>query len=459
MSQARSTAPGQRTRILLVDDDRNVLRGFRMTLEDAGYRVATATDPAAAERKLAEGVFDLCFLDQNIGSESGLDLLPRLRQQAPWMRVVMVTGENSVPLVVKAMQLGASDYLIKPCPAELLLGTAARQAEASALARRVAALEQAGGGGTGEVEPASVAPAMQRVLDLARQVADTDASVLILGESGTGKGVLARAIHGWSRRSDEAFVTINCPGLSGELIASELFGHVRGAFTGASENKLGRVDQADGGTLFFDEIGDFPLALQPRLLRFIQDREFERVGDPVTRKADVRMLAATNRDLKAMVADGSFREDLLYRLNVITVELPPLREHAEDIEPLAGRFLARFAAEYRRPARGFSASATRALRAYPWPGNIRELQNVVERASILARGEEVEAGDLGLPESAEAAGSVQGRPRAGDAVSLEALEQAHIEAVLGASESLEAAARTLGIDSSTLYRKRKRWGL
>lgn len=199
--------------------------------------------------------------------------------------------------------------------------------------------------------------------------------------------------------------------------------------------------------------------MQPRLLRFIQDREFERVGDPVTRKADVRMLAATNRDLKAMVADGSFREDLLYRLNVITVELPPLREHAEDVEPLAARFLARFAAEYRRPARGFSQAAARALRAYPWPGNIRELQNVVERASILARGEEVEAGDLGLPDSVDAQGTAQGRPRAGDPVSLEALEQAHIEAVLGASESLEAAARTLGIDSSTLYRKRKRWGL
>jgi NtrC-family two-component system response regulator AlgB len=455
MSQSQRAA--QRMRILLVDDDRQILRSFRLVLESAGYQVATAADTRAAEQKLAEAVFDLCLLYLRIGDESGLDLLPRLRQSAPWMRVVMVTGESSVPLAVEAMKLGASDFLIKPCPAEVLLGTAARHAEARQLARRLEQLE--GADGDAGVEPVSASPAMQRVLELARQVADTDASVLVLGESGTGKGVLARAIHNWSPRAAAGLVTINCPGLSGELIASELFGHVRGAFTGATENKLGRVDQADGGTLFFDEIGDFPTAMQPRLLRFIQDREYERVGDPVTRKADVRIVAATNRDLKAMVAEGSFREDLLYRLNVITLELPPLREHPEDIIELGQRFLFRFAQSYRRPARAFSDAARERMLAYDWPGNIRELQNVVERASILARGETVAADDLGMGGRDDDDSAGGGRLRAGDEVTVDELERAHIESILAGASSLEAAARTLGIDSSTLYRKRKRYGL
>jgi NtrC-family two-component system response regulator AlgB len=445
-------------RILLVDDDRQILRSFRLVLETAGYQVETAGDTRAAEQKLAEAVFDLCFLDLRIGEDSGLDLLPKLRQSAPWMRVVMVTGESSVPMAVEAMKLGASDFLIKPCASEVLLGTAARHAEARQLTRRLEQLETAEGGDAG-VEPVSASPAMQRVLELARQVADTDASVLVLGESGTGKGVLARAIHGWSPRAAAGLVTINCPGLSGELIASELFGHVRGAFTGATENKLGRVDQADGGTLFFDEIGDFPTAMQPRLLRFIQDREFERVGDPVTRKADVRIIAATNRDLKAMVAEGSFREDLLYRLNVITLELPPLREHPEDIIELGQRFLYRFAQTYRRPARTFSDAARERMLAYDWPGNIRELQNVVERASILARDETVGPDDLGMGARSGEDIIGAGRLRAGDDVTVDELERAHIESVLASASSLEAAARTLGIDSSTLYRKRKRYGL
>lgn len=446
-----------RVRVLLIDDDRQILRAFRLCLEDAGYLVATAENGRAAEQKLAEGVFDLCFLDLRLGEQSGLDLLPRFRQLAPWMRVVMVTGQGSVPLAVQAIKSGASDFLIKPCAPEVLLGTAARQAEARTLARRVEMLESADGGKETDIEPDSTSPAMRRVLELARSVADTDASVLILGESGTGKGVLAKAIHGWSSRSGENFVTVNCPGLSGELIASELFGHVRGAFTGATENKLGRVDQADGGTLFFDEIGDFPVAMQPKLLRFIQDREYERVGDPVTRKGDVRIIAATNHDLAAMVTEGRFREDLLYRLNVITLELPPLRDHPEDITDLARRFLFRFAQAYRRQAREFSPEAMDFLVRYGWPGNIRELQNVVERAAILAKGETVRLEDLGVtPVEPETGG---GRLRTGDDVTVDELERAHIEAVLARATSLDGAAKTLGIDASTLYRKRKRYGL
>jgi NtrC-family two-component system response regulator AlgB len=292
------------------------------------------------------------------------------------------------------------------------------------------------------------------VLETARQVANTDANILILGESGTGKGELARAIHGWSQRAKKSCVTINCPSLTAELMESELFGHSRGAFTGASENTLGRVNQADGGTLFLDEIGDFPLTLQAKLLRFIQDKEYERVGDPVSRRADVRILAATNLDLQDMVREGLFREDLLYRLNVITLSLPPLRERAEDILDLAERFLARFVKDYARPARGFSDDVRAALLDYPWPGNIRELRNVIERASIICAEERVQLNHLGLN-----TGASNDTPRVGAELSLEQLEKAHIAAVLATSETLEQAARTLGIDASTLYRKRKLLGL
>jgi NtrC-family two-component system response regulator AlgB len=295
---------------------------------------------------------------------------------------------------------------------------------------------------------------MMTVLETARQVAGTDANILLLGESGTGKGELARAIHSWSKRAKKSFVTVNCPSLSADLMESELFGHNRGAFTGASESTLGRVSQADGGTLFLDEIGDFPLSLQPKLLRFIQDKEYERVGDPVTRRADVRILAATNLDLEEMSRDGRFREDLLYRINVIALSLPPLRERHEDILDLAERFLARFVGEYGRPARAFSEEAIAALQGYRWPGNVRELRNVIERASIICNQEVVDVSHLGLGDAPAA-----NAPRVGGPLSLEELERAHIAGVLASSDTLDQAARTLGIDASTLYRKRKLYGL
>jgi len=285
-------------------------------------------------------------------------------------------------------------------------------------------------------------------------VAATDANILILGESGSGKGELARAIHGWSKRAKKSCVTINCPSLSAELMESELFGHSRGAFTGATENTLGRISQADGGTLFLDEIGDFPLILQPKLLRFIQDKEYERIGDPVTRNADVRILAATNRDLAGMVAQGTFREDLLYRLNVIVLNLPPLRERAEDIIGLAERFLARFVKDYGRPARGFTEEARALLRRYSWPGNVRELRNVIERASIICNLELI-----GVEQLAIGGQTTSSAPRIGEAMSLEELEKAHIAAVMASSTTLDQAAKTLGIDASTLYRKRKQYSL
>ncbi|MFG9845016.1 sigma-54-dependent response regulator transcription factor AlgB [Pseudomonas aeruginosa] len=447
------TTSEKQGRILLVDDESAILRTFRYCLEDEGYSVATASSAPQAEALLQRQVFDLCFLDLRLGEDNGLDVLAQMRVQAPWMRVVIVTAHSAVDTAVDAMQAGAVDYLVKPRSPDQLRLAAAKQLEVRQLTARLEALEDEVRRQGDGLE--SHSPAMAAVLETARQVAATDANILILGESGSGKGELARAIHTWSKRAKKPQVTINCPSLTAELMESELFGHSRGAFTGATESTLGRVSQADGGTLFLDEIGDFPLTLQPKLLRFIQDKEYERVGDPVTRRADVRILAATNRDLGAMVAQGQFREDLLYRLNVIVLNLPPLRERAEDILGLAERFLARSVKDYGRPARGFSEAAREAMRQYPWPGNVRELRNVIERASIICNQERVDVDHLGF----SATQSASSAPRIGESLSLEDLEKAHITAVMASSATLDQAAKTLGIDASTLYRKRKQYGL
>jgi NtrC-family two-component system response regulator AlgB len=445
---------GDKSRILLVDDEQSLLRAFRYCLEDAGHRVATATDAEQAEQLVQSDVFDLCFLDLRLGNVSGLELLPKLRQYAPWMRVVMVTAHSSIDTALEAIRAGAVDYLVKPCSCEQLRVAAHKQILARRLEQRVAMLEKEDGA-VAAAEMESESTAMKMVLQTLRQVADTDATVLLLGESGTGKSIGARTVHNASPRAGQNFVTVSCPSLSAELLESELFGHKKGAFTGAVENKLGRVDQAEGGTLFLDEVGDVPLALQPKLLRFIHEREYERVGDPVTRRANVRIVAATNRDLKEMVKDGLFREDLLYRVNVISVHMPALRERLEDLAVLAERFLLRYAANYRRPAREFTPAAVDAIRAYPWPGNIRELQNVIERAVILCTHEQIDVDLLSIAEGSER----RARPRIGDALSLEEVERSHIRGVMATSPSLDAAAKTLGIDVSTLYRKRKEYGL
>ena len=450
------TTPAASARILLVDDEAPILRTFRYCLEDAGYRVTTAQNGAQALAALEREVFDVCFLDVSIGEESGLDLLPRLKSAAPWMRVVVATAHSSVDTAVDAMRAGASDYLVKPCSPEQLRFAANKQVEARRMEARIEALESERKQNA-PTDLSSATPAMAQILEEARRVSDTDASVLVLGESGTGKGVMARAIHMWSHRSSGNLVTVNCPSLSSELLESELFGHAKGAFTGATDSTQGRVAQADGGTLFLDEIGDFPLALQPKLLRFVQDKEYERVGDPSTRRADVRIVAATNRDLDSMVAEGTFRQDLLYRLNVITLKLPALRERPDDVVALAESSLLGFAANYRRPARGFTEAAAAAIRAYAWPGNIRELRNVIERAVILCPNPEVDTNHLSIVQGTAAVST--GAARVGADVTLEALERAHILAVIANAPTLEAAATTLGIDASTLYRKRKQYGV
>jgi NtrC-family two-component system response regulator AlgB len=285
-------------------------------------------------------------------------------------------------------------------------------------------------------------------------VAASDTTVLLRGESGTGKGVLARAIHAWSDRAQRSFGIVSCPALSPQLLESELFGHARGAFTGAIRDNPGRVASTDGGTLFLDEIGDLPLSLQPKLLRFVQDREYERVGESTPRRADVRMIAATNVDLDAAVREGRFREDLLYRINVVQIELPPLRDRPEDILDLAERFLA----ELRRgkAIAGFTDEAQAALRSYSWPGNVRELRNVIERALILCRTEQIGVELLPAnftPSRGESEIAV------GDSVSLDRLEETHIRRVLARAKSLEEAAEILGIDVATLWRRRKKYGI
>ncbi|MGY6518016.1 MAG: sigma-54-dependent transcriptional regulator [Lysobacteraceae bacterium] len=448
--------PTEGARILVVDDEAAILRTFRFCLEDAGHRVTAAASGSEALDAMSREIFDVCILDLRLGEESGLDLLPRLKSAAPWLKVVIATAHSSVDSAVDAMRAGAEDYLVKPCSPEQLKFAAARQVEARRLETRLQTLEQqVDCGPAGNLDTRS--PVMARVLDEARRVADTNASVLILGESGTGKGVLARAIHLWSPRREKNFATINCPSLSAELLESEMFGHRKGAFTGATESTQGRVSLADGGTLFMDEVGDFPLNLQPKLLRFVQEREYERVGDPVTRTADVRIVAATNRDLKAMVEANAFREDLLYRLNVITLTLPPLRERAEDVLAIAESCLVEFARSYGRPARGFTRAAASRLLGYRWPGNVRELRNVIERAAILCPETEVDERHLAIDgDAADDGGTVT---RIGAPLTLEAIERAHISAIVGSAPTLEAAAKTLGIDSSTLYRKRKQYGI
>jgi NtrC-family two-component system response regulator AlgB len=326
--------------------------------------------------------------------------------------------------------------------------------EMRTLEQRVASLQEDLGRLNPEADFSTTSPAMQRVVQLAHQVAATDATLLLRGESGTGKTVLARAIHRWSPRADKPISIVSCPAFSSELLESELFGHVKGAFTGAVRDNPGRIATCEGGTLLLDEIGDLPANLQPKLLRFLQDKEYERVGDYTTRKADVRIIAATNRDLDQAVKEGWFREDLFYRLNVIQIAIPPLRERPEDIARLAERLLAFFGRARHHTFLGFTQEALQALRQYHWPGNLRELRNVVERGAILCQAERV--GTECLPENLLPSDS---GARLGDPVSLEKIEEEHIRRVLATTTSLQEAADILGIDQATLWRRRKKYGI
>jgi NtrC-family two-component system response regulator AlgB len=444
--------------LLLIDDEASLRRTLRTTLESMRHAVAEAADGSIALALLGERPFDLAFLDQRLGREQGLDLLPRLLREAPQLGVVVITAYASVGTAVEAMRRGAFDYLPKPFTPDQLRAVLQRWAQVSGLRRKVAALEEDVRAAAPEEELATQEPIMRQALELAFKAAASEATLLLRGESGTGKGVLARAIHQRSPRSSGPFVTVHCPSLSAELLESELFGHARGAFTGAVSETRGKVAAAAGGTLFLDEVGDLPASTQPKLLRLLQDRAYERVGEAETRSADVRLLAASNRDLSAEVTAGRFREDLYYRLNVIEVELPPLRRRPADILPLARHLLGFFARQTGKTLTGLTPEAEAALAHHSWPGNVRELRNAIERGAILSPGPLVDLAHLPVQLSRPARGP-GARVEIGGAVTLEELEAEHIRRVLASAPSLDEAAATLGIDPSTLYRKRKRYGL
>jgi NtrC-family two-component system response regulator AlgB len=443
-------------RVLIIDDEESIRRTTAIVLEGMGCEAAGAESPAAALQQLAGGEFDLAFLDLKLNGESGLELLPELLKAEPSLEVVVFTAYASVDTAVEAMRRGAADYIPKPFTPEQVRRVLTKLLEARKLRRRVAELESLLAGDHPATELTSSEPAMQKTFELAAKAAATPATILLLGESGTGKSVLAHTIHASSLQKDNAFVTVNCPSLSRELLESDLFGHVKGAFTGAVNDNLGKVALADGGTLFLDEIGELPLEIQPKLLRLLQEKEYERVGEAKTRRANVRVISATNRNLEQAVEAGRFREDLFYRLNVISVRMPALRERPADLTHIATSYLRFFARQCSKPLRGLSPQAEAALRAYPWPGNLRELRNVIERAVILASADTIQLCDL-----PEKFGQNPPRPNApivqvGAKVSLEALENEHIARVLEQAATVEEAARTLGIDPATIYRRRKK---
>jgi two-component system, NtrC family, response regulator AlgB len=373
--------------ILIVDDEINIRKALSICLESRGHRVVSVSNTKDAVIEIDRQVFDLAFVDLRLGTSNGLDLIPVFQAKCPWIKVVVITAYASVDSAVQAMRLGAVDYIAKPFTPEHVDLVTGRISDLRTMEQRVASLKEDLERLHPQVIFSSHHPGMQRAIELARHAAPSEAAIMLRGPSGTGKTVLAKAIHAWSRREKKPFGVVSCPTLNPELLESELFGHMKGSFTGASRDYSGRVAACEGGTLFLDEIGDLPLSIQPKLLRFIQDREYERVGDHQTRRADVRIIAATNLDLEGKVKEGAFREDLYYRLNVIQIDLPSLAERPDDVEFLSNHMLTFFGAQNHKIFKGFSTDALSALRNYPWPGNIRELRNVVERVAILSTSE------------------------------------------------------------------------
>jgi len=443
----------QPARVLVVDDEKNIRATLVMCLEGMGCTVTAVGSGEGALAALERSVFDLAFLDLRLGDEDGLALLPRMLLARPGLAVIVVTAYATIDTAVQAMKLGAVDYVAKPFTPAQIRHVVDQVTARLATDRKVADLEARIADELPGIDLDSHAPAMITAYELAARAATSDAPILLRGENGTGKSVLARFIHARSKRTQHAYVTVNCPTLSEDLLASELFGHAVGAFTGAVRDQAGRVEAAEGGTLLLDEIGEITPPLQAKLLRFVQDKEFERVGETRTRHADVRVIAATNRDLDADVKAGRFREDLLFRLNVIEIQVPPLRERPEDILEMAHRFLAFFARAANRATPTLSAGAEAALRAYAWPGNVRELRNAMERATILFPSATL--GVEALP--ARIAPHGDAAPRLGGDYTLDEIERDHIERVIAHTATLDDAARVLGIDASTLYRKRKRY--
>ena len=455
-------------KILIADDQADVIAAMRLLLKRERFQIETASSPAGVLKAIDSQELDVVLIDLNYardttsGSE-GLDLLTRIQEIDPSLPVVVMTAWGSVDLAVEAMRRGARDFIQKPWDNARLLAVLRTQVELAEALRRGRRLEAENlalrdsvSDSPGEL-PQIVAEsaAMKNVLKLVERIGPSDANVLITGENGTGKEVITRALHAISPRQAKPLISVNAGALAAGIFESELFGHVRGAFTDAKTDRVGRFELADGGTLFLDEIADVPLALQPKLLRVLETGEFERVGSSKTRKINVRVLSATNADLNAEVAEGRFRQDLRFRLNTVEIDLPPLRERREDIPALAEHFLRQHRERYQRQITGLSPEAFEALRVHSWPGNVRELDHVIERAVLMSSNSLITAFDLALQNTPEA--QVSARL---EEMSLEDAEQLLIRKALARFEgNANRAAEALGLSRSALYRRLQKYGL
>nr|AQQ74785.1 hypothetical protein [uncultured bacterium] len=447
----------QSTRILIADDQRDVLEALRLLLKAEGYQIDTVESPAAVLKALEQRDYDVVLIDLNYARDTtsgqeGLELLTTIHSADEMLPVVVMTAWGSVNLAVEAMRRGARDFVEKPWDNERLKAIVRTQAELGRALRRATRLEAQTRSQSDGVLLIAESAAMQPVLQIIARVGPSDANVLITGENGTGKGVVARALHAASPRAQRPMMTINAGGVSEGVFESELFGHVKGAFTDARQDRVGRFELADGSTLFLDEIANVPLSQQQKLLRVLETGEFERLGSSRTRKADVRLISATNADLSAEVAAGRFRQDLLFRLNTIEIRLPPLRERRDDIPRIARHFLAQHAQRYRKAITGFDPAALQALLVHPWPGNVRELDHAVERAVLMSQGNVIHVADLGLRQT----GSGDGLARL-EEMSLEEVESFLIRKAMARYGNVSHAAKALGLSRSALYRRLERY--
>lgn len=441
-------------RVLVVDDDPSLRKTLGILLRGDGYDVLVARDGEEAEDVLERERVDVVLLDLQLPGADGLTVLRWIRDRHRDVETIIVTAHGSVPSAVAAMKEGAFDYLTKPFTPDELRVRLRRLHDVRRLRAEVRGLRHALGGEDAGHPFATRSPAVRHVLQIAKEVAPSEANLLLTGESGTGKTLLARLIHGWSGRAKGPFVVADCTTFHDTLLESELFGHRKGAFTGAVEDKPGRVEIAEGGTLFLDEIGEIAPPLQGKLLRILEERRYARLGDPEERRLDARIVAATNRDLLRMVREGEFREDLYYRLAVIELEVPPLRSRPADVELLAGRFLVELNELHGRSVERLSEEVRAYFATCAWPGNVRELHHVIERAVLLCPGPEIRMEHLPPRLREEPGGAGEGEIR-----SLAVVEEQAIRDALSRRLPLEETARRLGIDPSTLWRKRRKYGL